>query len=251
MSYIGTKEFFFEVSKGKVAGHSSKVIFGHNPDVATGAAESIWIAGGNLVLLASAETMNIKSTSASDTSAGTGVRTVRITGLNASYVETSETITMNGTTNVLTVNSYLRVHEIMALTAGTGQINAGEITATASTAATVQCQLMTGQGTSENIQITIPAGKTGYIIHAMFSAAKPAGGGTPIIELSGQISNFASNVWNTVFNIQMDTTVSNIIELNQPVQIPIPEKTDIRILVSTTANNTIVFGRLFLILVDN
>jgi hypothetical protein len=59
---------------------------------------------GDLSYAAAALQMTVSSSSASDTSAGTGARTVLITGLNANYAVISESVTMNGQTAVTTTN---------------------------------------------------------------------------------------------------------------------------------------------------
>lgn len=85
---------------------------------------------------ASAAQRSVSSSSASDTSAGTGARTVRIT-----YYDTTmagpytETVTLNGTGNVNTVATNIRfVESMQVLTAGSAGNNQGTITLFNSTA---------------------------------------------------------------------------------------------------------------------
>lgn len=59
---------------------------------------------------------SIKSTSANDTSAGTGARTVTVNYLTAAFVFKSETISMNGTTAVATANSDIAYIESIVVT---------------------------------------------------------------------------------------------------------------------------------------
>ena len=82
-------------------------------------------------------------------SPGTGLRTLRIYGLTAwTSKETSEDITMNGTNPVNTVNSYVIIHRMQLLTAGTGGTNAGTITATAATDGTITAVIRPGIGST-------------------------------------------------------------------------------------------------------
>jgi hypothetical protein len=76
---------------------------------------------------AAAVVLGVSSGNANDTSAGTGARTVRVTGLDANYNLLQETVTLNGQTKVVTVGTYLRVNKVEVLTAGTGGVNAGEL----------------------------------------------------------------------------------------------------------------------------
>lgn len=68
------------------------------------------------------------SNSASDTSAGTGARTISVTGVTTSFARFTETVTMNGTSSVtLATSNILFIDKITVLTAGSGLFNAGII----------------------------------------------------------------------------------------------------------------------------
>jgi len=76
---------------------------------------------------------HIVSDSTDDHSTGTGARTVKITGLQHqlsggvhTYTEHTQTITLNGTTNVALAN-YYRVLKLEVLTAGSDGVNQGNI----------------------------------------------------------------------------------------------------------------------------
>src|SRR5271167_2322991 len=76
----------------------------------------------------SAGQRSLASSSASDTAAGSGAQTVTINYLDASFVQHSETLSLNGTTPVATVGTnYLYIESIVVTTVGSGQINAGII----------------------------------------------------------------------------------------------------------------------------
>jgi len=97
MNGIGVDEniaegFFLEVSRGNVAGMEFVRQPGFNPDMGT-VIEDIWDAGDAYVFSTAAEKVNIVSDNAVDTSAGTGARTIRLTGLNSSFVEITEDLT--------------------------------------------------------------------------------------------------------------------------------------------------------------
>jgi hypothetical protein len=95
---------------------------------------------------------SVNSTSANDTAAGTGARTIRITYYTQTGTGTlagpfTEDITLNGTTGVNTVATNIRyISEIEVLTAGTGGVNAGAI------------QVWTGTGATGTIWASIPIG---------------------------------------------------------------------------------------------
>ena len=125
------KDFGLEVARGKISGMFTISKFGRNNAIGTDA-EDIWGQGGNWNQPSSGVLHNIKSSSAADTSAGTGARTIKMAGLDQNFNLTEETVTTNGTTDVITTGKFIIVNRMLVATAGTGNGNAGTITATAS-----------------------------------------------------------------------------------------------------------------------
>ena len=124
--YGKNEVFGLQVSRGQIQGHTAVIVFGYNPDVDT-AEESVWPDGGTVPHPTVASVLKVSSSSANDTSAGTGARTVYIEGLNGDYAVVSETVILNGQTAVNTVNSYLYVNAFYVVTVGSGGANAGDI----------------------------------------------------------------------------------------------------------------------------
>ncbi len=163
------KDLFLDVSRGVgPTGWIGQHRFGRNSDV--DAAEDIWSYGGDWVAPTAARIHAIVSDSGNDTSAGTGARTVQVSGLNGSYAITTETVTMNGATPVNTANSYVIIHHMLVLTAGSGGTNAGNITATAATDSTVSAYMVAGYAHTHLGIYQIPAGYTGYLFQWETSA---------------------------------------------------------------------------------
>ena len=134
--------------------------FGRNPDV--DAAEDIVAVGGDYAGLdaTAAETLDIVG-GAADTAAGTGTRTLSVSGLDDDWEEISEVVTMAGAGGVTTVNQYKRVNRLQSITAGSGEINAGDIIASQSSSAIEMARILAGVGITEQAVYTVPAGKTG------------------------------------------------------------------------------------------
>ena len=162
------QDFGFEAAKGHIDGHSIGAIFGRNPDIDAGP-EDIWagsgIYPGQPAHSDSAETIEIFSSSAADDAAGTGARTVEVVGLDANWLEQSETFTMDGTNAVASTTTWRRAWIARVLTAGSGGANAGTITVRhTSPTANIFVQLPIGQNHSTIAAYTVPDGCTAFIV---------------------------------------------------------------------------------------
>jgi len=139
-----TPPFELQVSRGEVPYHAAYVKPG--AIASQGVTEAIINAAGYVPAYQSAAgVVKISAANANDTSAGTGARTVLVSGLLADFSASSETISLNGQTAVNTVQSYIRITEIKVLTVGGGAQSAGIIyagtgTVTAGVPATVYLQ---------------------------------------------------------------------------------------------------------------
>jgi hypothetical protein len=167
-----TEPFGLQVARGQIQGHTSFQVFGYNPDLDT-SEESVWPDGGVIPHPTTASVLTIVSTNAADASAGTGARTVFIEGLNASYNVVSETVTLNGTTGVSTTNSYMYVNAFTVLTVGSGESNAGEITA--KVGATLYDLIAVGYNNRTTAHYCVPAGYSAYITSGVITAGQASG----------------------------------------------------------------------------
>jgi hypothetical protein len=148
--------------------------FGRTPDIdAADANEEIWDATGAYTgFLAAATAMTISSSSAADTAAGTGARTVTVIGLDTNWRQISQTVTLNGQTGVAIPTSLIRVFRAYVLTAGTGEVNAGDIwigsgTITTGVPANKYAGILTGLGQTLMAVYSVPAqaSEGGLITH--------------------------------------------------------------------------------------
>jgi len=214
--------------------------YGETPSLTAGVEEDIWTPGGALSYLSSAETMDIVSTSAADAPGGAGVGAVQIKGLDADYNPIDEVILLNGTTPVTTVNSYLRVYMLIGIKDGaTGETNAGTITATASTAATVQARMEIGTSLSQMVHFTIPAGYTAFVTEIVVIVFKGNSGASPFF------TNFTFkqrvNEIQTVFSA-VDGGASSTVPavFQKSIPLVVNEKDDLWITATAEKNGTVV-----------
>lgn len=158
-----SEEFLREVSLGRVAGHSIEEIQGQSDAVGT-TFEDVWFITGIQVEPTTADTLDISSTSPLDTAGGTGIREVRIRGVDGSHQPIEETLALNGLTPVTTVNSYLRVFEMSTTDVGSLDVSAGIITAIHAETLLPIVRMKSGVLNSAKSHFTIPAGKVGILV---------------------------------------------------------------------------------------
>lgn len=253
---LRAEDFALDVSRGRVPGMSTVVLRGHNPSQ-TAASGFVQVSEfGNLTYLTSAETMNIVSDDANDTLLGTGARTGTIFGVDGDGIAVQENFNMNGTTNVLTTQAFLRVNLIVILTDG-GVLypNVGIITATASSAATIQQKVGAKDGLSKSSHYTVPSGKTGHVFRLEFNCSKNAGGTAPVVEFHAYARpGGSSRSFLQFFDKKLDADV----DISLDVDLPFPTsdtqliaKSDFFIESDTDQNDTEVSTRMYLFLIDD
>lgn len=223
-------DFLHDIARGNISdiGYVNK--YGRNPDIDTATdPEDIWDAGGLWVPPTTARIHDIASTSTSDTSAGTGARTINIMGLDADWNEQEEDITMNGTTNVPTANTYTRINRMSVTTAGSTGLNVGNITATAQTDATVTAQITAGQGQTFMAIWTVPADRTAYIVK-MYGAVQRATAAAGVAEMAlVAVYDVDTATKSTRFKdyFGLDTDATSYVAFDYPIPMAFPAKTDL------------------------
>lgn len=242
--------FGFVVARSGLPGYSVIQRSGFNPSVGTGVLESLWPQSSLYVFPSAASTMTVSSTSANDAAAGTGARTVLLTGLDANYLPIQETLTMNGQTGVVTVNSYLRVQSLAVLTAGSGGENAGAIrvgtgAVVGGVPAVVYGMIDTGWNASQQMAWTVPAGVTAYLVDVSGSASAPTTNQNTVLSIR------ARPFGGIFLRGGSLVVVAGAFYLNAVIPRRFDEKTDIDAVALTTDNGVTVAAQLRFLLVSN
>lgn len=244
MAYFDSKEYKYEVAKGNVSGAVTWNKWGYNADIDSAASEWVWSAGGNFSKLSSAETLSVVSTSTNDTNGGTGANSIIIYGIDANRVAQTEVVTLNGTTPVVTSNSWLGVNRVAVYISGTLENNEGTVTLTASVASTVQAEVPAGEGSTQHAFFFTGASKTALMDWLWINVIKDAGGGTdPKVTLKAWVYSFVSGSKYEVFRAIIDTAVENTVELRPSQPFVVGEKSMLYFTAETTQNNTAISVR--------
>ena len=144
-----------QVARDQITWHSPLNLFGNTTALGSTAFGPLWEgltgAGGTYAYPASAVIMTLASSSASDTAV-----TIRIFGLGAGYVLQTEDVALNGTTNVNTTKTFLRINKMETLSGNA----VGNVTAV--NGAVTYAKITAGNGDTQMSIYTVPAGYTFY-----------------------------------------------------------------------------------------
>jgi len=157
--------FDLQVARDQVDGHIGLEIFGYSTAIGSSAQGPMWegqtLSGNLYTPPAAAAPLVLVSDSASDNTS----RSVVIDGLGADFVPLTETIALNGTTNVTTTNSFLRINKMSML----NSTNTGNITASISS--TMYAKINAGIGQTQMSIYTVPAGYTFFLYYVQYDAS--------------------------------------------------------------------------------
>jgi hypothetical protein len=182
------------------------------------------------VFPSSAITMNLVSDNAADTA------TITIVGLDASYNPLTENLTLNGTTNVPTVNQYFRINSIFVST-GSATNPSGNITLSNTGATVVYAKIGTATvggatssiGISQMAVYTVPAGNTFYGIR--YGAYSSFNGNTSNYTTYRAVSNLSSGVQRIIVQTPFNTSY----EVQRHFPFPYVAGTDLRFQIASSA----------------
>ncbi len=163
-----------EAPAGLIDGMSSVNKFGRTTNVDSGQDTDIWDGArtpANRIWVAPtiAQIHDITSDDNSDRPASDGMHTMRIFGLDSNFEQIQEDITLNGTTSVQTVNSYIRIYRAYGLTWGSQQQNDGNISIEAQTDGTITAEILEGNNQTLMAIYSVPADYTYFITKVWYS----------------------------------------------------------------------------------
>jgi len=234
---VGSYPYFLQVSRGLVTGHKRLFKFGFNNDI-NDSIEDIWDGGGEYTYQSSAVAMTVTSAGGATDN---GVQ-VTVQGLDASYNEVSEAVTLAGSGTATTTQTYLRVYR--AFVSGS-QEPTGDITI--ANGGTTYAKVLDGEHQTLMALWTVPAGYTAYLFQ------------TDVTAFTEQNNKFATvqiqtRELNGIFRTKDKfAIVENSHRQEYIAPIPIPEKTDIRVraIGSSSSANIELSAGLDIIYIEN
>lgn len=244
-----------DVSRGLIIGQTRFGKFGRNEAVKT-TPEPVSI-GGVYQTPTALTSLEILSSSASDTVAGVGARTVLVRGISTNYEEIEETVNMNGTTAVALANQFYRVYSALVVTSGTyagttASSHVGNITIrTAGAGATWATISVIGlaRGRSQIANYTVPAGKTLYLDG--FDITVQTTKIVSVMLFKREQIDVVSAPFDTMQLVREYTSIGGFIHVNLDVPLSFPEKTDIGFMAYTSAGTSSLSIQMDGVLINN
>lgn len=141
--------------------------FGFNSEISTDE-ETVWDGGGIYSYTSTAGNISVVSASAADDIAGTGAQKIIIEGLSENWLPKKIEVEMDGTSSVTVSSYFIRVYRAYVTQAGSGEVNAGDISISIS--GSTVAKISADMGQTLMAVYTVPAGYTGYITQWSFSS---------------------------------------------------------------------------------
>lgn len=148
------------------------ILTGHVvPDTAS---RTIWPEASVIPLIHSRTLLTVSSTSANDSSTGTGARSVRIYGFLSTGEKSAIDVNTSGQTGVSIGDGLVSIsHAEVTYGTNAGIIRVGSGTITAGVPAIVYDHIAIGEGSSQSIRFTVPKGKNLHVKKICLSRKVP------------------------------------------------------------------------------
>ena len=236
MSNIGSTEFRLEVAKGNKLGHSLENLVMRSKNIVSTSFIDIWGDAASMTLPAAAETWQVRSTSASDTSAGAGARQVLVTYLDDSYDEKTKIVSLNGTTAVTLNTDHFRPKNVVVISSdpAVGH-NVGDIIVESTGGGTPKRGFIEATfSASADTAYTVPAGFSAFFLKQSPYWPKNEDG-----EIQGFLGIFGTN---TNITGGIFPAYQNTFDITFRAPLRFPQKTDIRFRAKSTNAGPIAFS---------
>jgi len=222
MAYIPEAAYLLDaIIHNRLPGHSIDAIRGLSPNISASTATGvIWALGGEYPYPTSAQTLEVLSSSASDSAAGAGARLIFIQGLDANWAKQIAVVATNGVTPVTASGTWLRVNHTTVLGAGSTGRNAGVVTTRVvggNTLSVIPIVHGRGMGTSQDAVYTVPSGHMLYLSDAVVDSQDLIGSMTYNAEFRD--NNLANAAWiaGALFSSNEGGTTSTMLKIVPPI----------------------------------
>jgi len=209
--------FEWQIARGAVTGATAVNVFGHQ-DLIGITPWAVWDRAADYVFPTTASQLTVVSSSATDNNTSR----VTIFGLDASWNPLVEQVTLNGTNNVITAGTFLRINQMIMTAPATGQVN-NVGTITAKIGATIYAQINPGIGKTQMAVYSVAAGKSFYLTQITALSGSATG--------TSKYMNFQAVIKNNLTGVSftlLQATWQNVYQVQRVVPLAYGEKQDIK-----------------------
>lgn len=175
---------------------------------------------------------------------GNGANLVVVKGLDSNYAEKEETVTLNGTSAVLTTNQYLRLNSLEVSEAGSTGSAQGAITATQNGTSLYMGKILADTNQANLGYYTVPAGKDGLLTGLTGSILSGSG----VVNIYTQAREEGGVFKDVRIDTLTDNGTNNIPSISTPINFN--GKTDIKFTGDADTNNSSVQVRADILILD-
>ena len=214
---LGSAPFEWQIARNQIADAIPINIFGYNDSIST-SPQAVWDVSTDYLFPETANVLTIHSSSSLD---DTNTR-ILISGLDSNWNMLNESVTLNGTSNVTTSNSFLRVNQMIVTRVGAGHLG-NEGTITARNNGNIYAQINPQISKTQMAVYSVPAGYTLYITQVTGLSGDAAG--------ASKFMNFQCDIKNNVTGVNfilLRTTWQNIYQVQRVIPIAQTEKQDLK-----------------------
>jgi len=237
----GSQDFFLEVTKGNITGHSNINIVGNSPDI-NSTEETVWDFTDKYVYLTDDTTLYASSSDNGDT------QDIVITGLDSDYLAVTRTVTLSGQTQVELSGQMFRVFSayVNDSTTPAGDVYIAESDTLSggvpTTDSKIKAKILQGKNITRMGIYTVPAGKSLIVTKLRFGVGK------------GKDARIFANI-RYLGGVWLCIADFNIYELSDEYDIlgagfTFPEKTDMEFSATSSVNSE-VFAAVDATVIDN
>jgi hypothetical protein len=233
------KDYLHAISEGKIPKHEPWTKVGYSP-ASTTSETTVWGLGTQYVFPTVPQQMEVVSSdNTQDKTGGTGALSVRIHYLDANYIERTEIVELNGTTEVATVaTDIFRINYFRVNTVGSGGKPVGNLSVRHISDSPTYAYILAGYTRARQMFFTVPKNKTLFVNNIAFSAAASAANKN--VRFTTQASydpiikqNLTAGTFFIGYNDVLLVDGAYERELSTPSRLP--EKTDLKVSVIGTA----------------
>lgn len=227
---------------GEISGHFGLKKFGLVSGV-NNVQQDVWNVGGQYIFPTAPTQMTVFSTNAGDTSGGNGIHRVDIHYLDSNYTEQETYVTLTGTSGARTsATNIMRVNKFHAIAAGGSGAAIGSINICALGASSpVYARIDPGTNNANNAIWSVPVSHTLLLTHLTVGAGATTAGHFAIFRLKS--TNNELELTSGMFQTHdMMIIQDGAQDINHPMPIIIPGKSDVKVSVVSDAVNANVIA---------